>query len=307
MGRSVGLLVLSMLGLLSGCAEGGGEASQAPSESSESETVPPDSDVYVADLRGQGSDLIIGVYANVTDRPGYDNQPAFTPDGSALLYTAADGAGQADIMRVDLETGAGVLLTQTFPESEYSATPLPDGSGFSVIRVEADSTQRLWKFDWDGSPVEPILPDVAPAGYHAWSGMDQLVLFVLGDPPTLQLASPGPGEGRVADEAIGRSLQPIPGTREVSYVRLSEGGGTVMAIDPESGDRRTIGPTIGDGQDHAWTPGGVLLMGNGGVVHRWDSGASRWVPVAMEQAFEGEISRLAVSADGRHLAFVGVR
>ncbi|MDH3223620.1 MAG: hypothetical protein OEO23_07880, partial [Gemmatimonadota bacterium] len=100
---------------------------------------------------------------------------------------------------------------------------------------------------------------------------------------------------------------PVPETGEVSYTRQSEEGGTVMAIDPVSGAVRTIGPVLGDGQDHAWTPGGVLLMGNGGVVHRWDAESSEWTPVAMEQAFEGEISRLAVSADGRRLAFVGSR
>ena len=288
--------------LLPACAEE--QPDPAPQEE---EAPPPDPDVYLAPLTGSGADLRIGAVTNVSDRLGYDNQPAFTPDGSALLYTAMDGAGQADIMRYDLATGAASLLTETFPESEYSATPIPDGSGFSAIRVEADSTQRLWRFDWDGTAAAPILPDVAPAGYHAWSGMEHLVLFVLGDPPTLQVAAPGPGLGLVSDSAIGRSLQPIPGTGEISYVRLSDDAGTVMALSPSTGESRLIGPTLGGGQDHGWTPAGDLLMGNGGVIHRWDPDQGEWTPVAMEQAFEGVISRLAVSSDGSLLAFVGSR
>jgi hypothetical protein len=297
-------VALATLPLLLNC--GGEEPSDSPTP--EEEAVPtPDPDVYLAPLSGSGNELRIGPYRNVSARPGYDNQPAFTPDGAALLFTAADGAGQADIMRYELDTGIAALLTQTFPESEYSATPIPDGSGFSAIRVEADSTQRLWRFEWGGSAVAPLLPDVAPAGYHAWSGMEHLALFVLGDPPTLQVAAPGPGEGEVVDSGIGRSLQPIPGTDEISYVRLSDDGGMVMALDPEAGTTRPIGPTLGGGQDHAWSPAGDLLMGNGGVVHRWDPVAEEWTPVAMEQAFEGVVSRMAVSADGTLLAFVGSR
>ncbi len=67
------------------------------------------------------------------------------------------------------------------PESEYSATPLPDGSGLSVIRVEADSTQRLWRFDMDGANGSVVLEDVAPVGYHAWADQRTLVMFVLGE------------------------------------------------------------------------------------------------------------------------------
>ena len=36
------------------------------------------------------------------------------------------------------------------PESEYSPTVTPDGAHISVIRVEADGTQRLWRFTLDG-------------------------------------------------------------------------------------------------------------------------------------------------------------
>ena len=291
--------------LLAAVATGCSGGDEAPDTTAAVPTA-PDTDVYVATLEGQGTELAIGEWRNVTDRPGYDNQPAFTPDGSALLYTAADEAGRTDIMRYDLAAERAALLTETYPESEYSATPLPDGTGISVIRVEADSTQRLWRFDWDGEKASVILPDVAPAGYHAWSG-ETLVLFVLGDPPTLQVAEPGPGVGEVVDEGVGRSLQPIPGGLRISYVSMSDSGGRIMSLDPATGESTPVAPVLGDGQDHAWTPDGTLLMASGGAVNRWDDEAGEWVAVPMEQAFGGEISRMAVSPDGRRLAFVGAR
>ena len=78
----------------------------------------------------------VGELTNVTGRSGYDNQPHFTPDGSGFWYTAIDTHdGQADIWRYDFETEFVARVTASAPESEYSATPLPDGSGISVIRV----------------------------------------------------------------------------------------------------------------------------------------------------------------------------
>src|SRR5258705_436310 len=112
---------------------------------------PPGTDIFLADLRarGAGDRVEVGPPVNATHRTGYDNQPFFTPDGRSFLYTSVTD-GQADIWRYDIAAGRSVQLTKTTPESEYSATPLPAGSGFSVVRVEADSTQRLWRFDWAG-------------------------------------------------------------------------------------------------------------------------------------------------------------
>ena len=91
----------------------------------------------------------VGVPVNVTARPGYDNQPFFLPNGRAFLYTSIREDSQADIYRYDIAARTSIRLTST-RESEYSPTPLPDGSGFSAVRVEADSTQRLHPFQFQG-------------------------------------------------------------------------------------------------------------------------------------------------------------
>src|SRR5437773_7923985 len=173
---------------------------------------PPATDIYLADLRVAQGRVSVGVPVNVTARPGYDNQPFFLRDGRAFLYTSIREDSQADIYRYDIDTKTSVRLTAT-RESEYSPTPLPDGSGFSVVRVEADSTQRLWAFDLAGSPPRLVLDSIKPVGYHAWADAHTLVLLVRGSPATLQLAaaaSPS-GRGEVIARDIGRSLQPVPG------------------------------------------------------------------------------------------------
>ena len=110
---------------------------------------PPATDIYVADLRVTDRRVSVGSPVNVTARPGYDNQPFFLRDGRSFFYTSVRDDAQADIYRYDLDRKISVRVTTT-RESEYSPTPLPKGDGFSVVRVEADSTQRLWAFNADG-------------------------------------------------------------------------------------------------------------------------------------------------------------
>ena len=121
----------------------------------------PGTDIYLVALNSIGPMLSFGAANNVTDRTGYDNQPSFLPDGSGMLYTSNRG-DQTDIYRYDIATGMTHAVTSTSPESEYSATVIPDGNAFSVIRVEADSTQRLWQFNLDGTKPEVLLPDILP-------------------------------------------------------------------------------------------------------------------------------------------------
>src|SRR5262249_19832508 len=124
---------------------------------------------------------------NITHTPGYDNQPSFTPDGAGLLFTSNRGGTQTDIYRYDIAAATTARLTDT-PESEYSPTVTPDGKHLSVIRVEGDGTQRLWRFTLEGTEPELVLERVKPVGYHAWADDHTVALFVLGQPTTLQLA-----------------------------------------------------------------------------------------------------------------------
>src|SRR5258708_4611584 len=132
------------------------------------------------------------------------------PDGTGILFTSTRGGGrQTDIYRYEVVSGATTQVTRT-PESEDSPTVTPDGSHISVIRVEADGTQRLWRFALDGGAPELILPGIKPVGYHAWADNSTLALFVLGSPASLQLADASAGTAEVLVRGINRSIQRIP-------------------------------------------------------------------------------------------------
>lgn len=146
----------------------------------------PDSDIWLIPLNDSAGNLITKKPMNITARPGYDNQPSFSPDGKFILYTSVRDT-QSDIFRYEIKTGKTKRLTAT-RESEYSPTVMPDRKNISVVRVELDSAQRLWKFPFQGKPEFSLVMDkIKGVGYHSWLGPDSVALFVLGKPFTLQL------------------------------------------------------------------------------------------------------------------------
>jgi hypothetical protein len=238
---------------------------------------------------------------NATARPGYDNQPGWLSDSSGFLYASQREDGQTDIYRYELATRQSVRVCAT-RESEYSPTAMPDGR-FSTVRVEMDGTQRLWSLSLQGDDERLLLPDVSPVGYHAWSGAD-LALFVLGEPHSLHLARPGEPGSRLIWPDIGRSLQPHPDGRRISFVAQENGlPARILLLDPASGETQQLAPTVQGGQDHVWTPWGALWMTSGTALVEWNG--ERWVQLVDWHAPSAtELSRLAVSPDGQWLALV---
>ncbi len=283
------------------CASAGFSAQQAP-------PTPPATDIYLVRLTPAGIEQPI----NITNRPGYDNQPSFTPDSKGILFTRSDGT-QTDIYLYDFTTRSSepTAVTKT-PESEYSPTVTPDGKGISVIRVEAgapaslapDARQRLWRFTRDGQNPELVLRDVKPVGYHAWGPDGLLALFVLGKPNTLQVADSRAGRARIVAQGIGRSIHRIPGRNTISVLHIEEKIRTIKELDLKTG---TLTPIIravdsADG-DYTWTPDGAILMSSGKELMRWSG--SEWTRIADLAALGlAGASRLAVSPDAKWLALV---
>ena len=241
---------------------------------------------------------------NLTARPGYDNQPSFTPDGATILYTSYR-EGQSDIYRVDVETGAISQVTRT-PESEYSPRVMPDGTAFSVVRVEADSTQRLWAFTLDGTIPVLVLPDVRPVGYHAWADGNSVVLFVLGSPPTLHVADTRTGASEVVASRIGRSLQKVPGRRAVSFVDQSDSTRWVIrTLDLDTKAIEEVAPARPGREDFIWRPTGTIVTADGPLLLEWNAGRRRWEERAdLSPLGITTITRLAGSPDGAWIAVV---
>ncbi|MDE2679431.1 MAG: hypothetical protein OXI76_16150 [Gemmatimonadota bacterium] len=300
----------------------------------------PSTDIWIGRLeRADDGTLIVTGLTNATDRDRYDNQPSFGPAGAALYYTSAVDSTQTEVFRIGLEGGAteevngaasgdpgtagratpadtGQQVTRTPGASEFSPTVIPGQDALSAIHEER-GLQYLWRYGTDGTDLGPIFATVEPVGYHAWADERTAAMFVLGDPPTLQVGDALSGEVRTVAENPGRSIHRIPGTAAISFVRkVTEDEWWIEGLDPATGETERIVRTLPGREDYAWTPAGEILMGDAAALYAW-SAAGGWSevpgvapPVQLSEASStapGDISRIAVSPDGTRIAIVRSR
>ena len=279
------------------------------------QSVPPSTEIFLVPLTVRNERPVVGVPANVTRRAGYDNQPSFSPDSRTILFTSVRQDGQADIYRYDLQTRTTTRVTAT-PESEYSATVYGTGKRFSVIRVERDSTQRLWSFALDGTDPELLFEGIKPVGYHAWVDSTTVALFILGTPNALVLADTRTGRADTVARDVGRSLLPLPNGNGFSFIqRRPDSSWVLTAVDVRHslGDRQTMMlplvrmPT--DADYVVWFAPAVAISSSGTKLLLWrrerGAAAPRWSELAdLGRYGLHKISRLALSPNHRWLAIV---
>lgn len=259
-------------------------------------------DVFAATLSVRGSSIAVGRPRNVTQRAGYDNQPSFTADGAAILFTSIREDAQSDIWRVAFDGGAPLRVTET-AESEYSATFTPNGRGFTVIRVEPDSTQRLWFFPTAGGAPNVVLPGLKPVGYHVWVGEGAIGAFVLGEPNALVLADPRTERVDTLARNIGRAFARVPGRDAFTFAQLAGDTVWITEVDVRTSAVRRLMRAPAGGEYHFWTPDGQCIASSGTRLYRWIDGGWDVLADFAELGVKG-ISRLAVSPRGDRIAFV---
>jgi hypothetical protein len=278
----------------------------------------PSTDVWLAELKvaegghpgkpegGWVHGIDLGTPWNATRRTGYDNQPRFVSDSRGFLYVRDDESGRTDVYRYDIRSRTSTRLTQT-RESEYSPTPVGRRGGFYAVRVEADSTQRLWRFESDGSKPRVVLAAIDSVGYFAWVDDRTVALFVVGDPHTLRRVDVETERETIIAEDIGRALlrdprgdltfalhQPGSDPARYAFYTWSEGTRIDHLIDAH-----------GPGQDAVWI-GETLVMAEGSTLYGARPFRDRvWTEVVdLARHGVGPITRIAVSPDRRWIAVV---
>ncbi|WP_370089361.1 hypothetical protein [Ekhidna sp.] len=258
----------------------------------------PETEVYLLDLERSGNDFKLKNAINISANPGYDNQPAFWPDGKSMIYsrTVKD---QTEIARYFLGSDKTEIITNTLQGSEYSPTPTPGGK-ISSIRLDTTGLQLLYSYNLKGQ--SKVLVNDLVIGYHAWINKEDIVAFVLGDTSTMQIINTKKGTAKIVAKNIGRSLHKIPGSEGFSYVDKSVNPWMIKSMHPKSLKTQSLIATLEGSEDYCWTPNGFIIMGSGSKLYLWKRSGD-WKEIA-DLTSEGisRITRITVSPDGTKLA-----
>lgn len=260
-----------------------------------------DTDILLVSLRQVGDTFSFGPAENLTQNPGYDNQPAFTADG-ALLY-ASNRNGETDIARLDLASLTRTWLSDTPGGGEYSPLPIPGRESVSAIRLDTTGLQRLYEYQEGESQ---LLFNELKVGYQVWAGPDLLICAVLRrEGMDLVRAIPSSQSAVTLREGVQRSLHKVPSSRLISFTSATEGALRAYTLDLETGAETVLTPLPDGVQDLCWLPDGSLLCGGDGVLRRLRPGQDTdWQVVHRFEAGFGQITRLAVNEAGTLLALV---
>jgi ketosteroid isomerase-like protein len=280
-----------------------------------------DSEVWAGSLDMSGGRFVVSKLVNISNHPGYDNQPAFFPNGSRLVFTS-------QVAVLD-ETGHGVQA-RIHDFATGTSTSIPGALGFSPTPTAHGSVMLLrdgqvWLHnlsDWvRDKGRDTALTETHDAGYFARFDYRTWVLFmndkqrriVIYDVTTKTLDT----------MSIGASTAPIPipGKRAVTFVAVEpfpapEGDAAKSApprklvlrqlsIDDRKVTTLATIPFTTSGS-HVWSSRGTLLMTSGHTIYEWNpEHPDDWRPITEFDNPELQgLTRIAISPRGDRIALV---
>ena len=291
-------------------------------EASEEESSIPNTEIYLSKISFPDNKFTLGQAKNITQNPGYDNQPHFLPGNNSLLFTSVRGeqanSPQSDIYAYTFESSSTSQITAT-PESEYSPTLTPNGKSISVVRVDMDGEQRLWEYPINSETVTNteaslVFPEITRIGYHVWRNQNEAFLFLVdedseGSEHTLVKAMRGQKNSELITSKIGRSLTMQPNNEALIYVdKTFEDTWNIKRYDLTEKFSEILSPTLDGSEDLVWLDDSHLLMAKDQniLMRTVDDKYVDWLKIgdANSLGISGEITRLAVSPDQNYIAIV---
>ena len=270
----------------------------------------PESDIFLFDLTLDGKIASATNGKNITARPGYENQPAFTPDNESFLFSQSDD-DQTDIYEYFLASGETKRLTET-ENMEFSPIPSPDNQTISFVVDGEKANQSIWHITRENKvPVWTLkqLTEREPVGYYGWNHKTGDLIYWSRYGYNIKLAHQSKKRVHyVSGDAVPTTPQIIPGTENFSFVhRQGNGEVWIKELNPETLAIRPIATVVGNNTHYGWAPDGSILMMEGSTLNRWQNSDNGWQQVAdLKTQSVASATRLAVSFDGKKLAVVGV-
>lgn len=263
-----------------------------------------DTEVFVVALETNSEGMSFNALQNISNNPGYDNQPSFYNDNLVLFSSTRNG--QTDIAAYSLNRDSLQWKSATKDGSEYSPLKIPGKRSISAIRLDTDGTQLLYEYNFNTGSSRALLRDLK-VGYHLWYDPDILVSSVLVDNRMdLVVSNLKDGTNYTFQKNVGRSIHKIPNSDLISFIGKEGDVLEIKSMNPISGATKTLAALPPGVQDICWLINGSILAGNGNQIIQLtpDTDDNQWKVVAeFPKSKISKISRIASNKISGKLAF----
>ncbi len=297
------LFVLASVTINCFAEEGGATAQEAPSSDF------PETDIFLFDFDPENKNAVLNNPLNVSNRPGYDNQPYFTKGSNTFLYSRNNG-NQTDIYEYLISTGDHKRLTNS-KTSEFSPTPSLDNKIVSFVSernssiwqaARGDEDNPQWSFEASGlqEPVGYFARNLRSGDILFWSRYGYSVTLTNAAKETYHY---------VSGNAVPATPHLIPGTDNFSYVhRQANGTVWIKELNPLTKAVRPLTEIVGNNANYAWTPNGAIVQIEGTALYYWMEDSKNGWQLLADLSDHGlkSANRIAVSPDGKKIAVVGL-
>jgi hypothetical protein len=263
-----------------------------------------DSEVYLVDIDFAMDGFTFQNIRNISDNPGYDNQPFF--QNNDLLLYARNHKEQTDIANFSLNNNTFEWQNKVTQGGEYSPQPIPNSADIAAVRLDPDGKQRLYRYTSDGTSTE-LIPNLEVAYFTFFDSQTLVASILAGDNLDLIIHHFMDNTTYTLLKKSGRSIHAIPNSKAVSYPAINEEGNLdIYQLDMNSLDSYFICQLPIGIQDYVWWDDYKILIGSGTKLFVYDLyGNGDWQQVADFSAYPLQnITRLSISPDQKHLAFV---
>lgn len=235
----------------------------------------PETDVWLFKIDKKEGKYIYSKPLNITNRPGYDNQPVFTPDDKSVFYVRIDSTNQADIYHYAISKKKHVNLTKS-QVSEYSPTIIPDGSGFSSVVVEKDSSQRVWQFNWDGTFKNIVHEGTDSVGYHTWLNNDTLLYYKLTEPHSLRSLNLKTNKDVWICDRPARAFKKMGNSSKFIYAIIDSVSTQFRIYEPSLKESKVYASYPSVNEDFIWHPELGLIKSENADLLRYNEQLKQW-------------------------------
>lgn len=282
--------------------------SAGAAEEEEIQTEIPDTEIYLYELISSDHGYRIENGKNISSNSGYDNQPFFTPGGETILFSSMRDGKQTDIYEYFIQSEKLKQVTAT-GHMEYSPKSSPDNLIITFVRDGENPDQTVWKMNRETGENSWAINSKEPVGYYHLNHENGDVLFWSRYGFSVQYLSLERDESRfVSGNAVPGTPKQIPASNMFSFVhRQMNGEMWIKSFNPETFAVTPVAPLTGTNAEYAWAPNGDIFRAEDNVLYLWKNNgeANQWTKIQdLSEMFQGKISRMAISPDGKKIALV---